>query len=254
MYGEHDLSSLTLFSGSFINYGYWGELPDRPITVEERTESQAELYRQVVARLEPAPGEELLELGCGLGVGAALTAAETGAAVTGLDRSDDQLERAAEVNRTALTELGGRLSFRKGAVTEIPAPDASFDAVYSVEMLQHVDDLVQVVAEVHRVLRPGGRFAAATFFAPGLEGASHIAEMIETVGDRIDVIHLVGDFESDLREGGLREVRVQSIGERVWHGFDRWISQTEYRDSWGRNWLKCYENGWIDYYLLTGRR
>ena len=254
MYGEQDLSSLSLFSGSFINYGYWGELPDRDITIEERTASQAEMYRQVTASLEAGPGDELLELGCGIGVGAALVASETGAAVTGLDRSDDQLARAAEANRSALAELDGRLSFRKGSVTDIPAPDGSFDGVYSVEMLQHVDDLVQVVAEVHRLLRPGGRFAAATFFAPGPDGVRHVEELIETAAEGVDVVHLIGDFESDLREGGLNDVRARSIGEHVWRQFDRWVSQTEHRGTWGRNWLRCYENGWIDYYLLTGRR
>ncbi|RRS00366.1 class I SAM-dependent methyltransferase [Glycomyces terrestris] len=254
MYGELDLGSLTIFSGSFINYGYWGELaPDREITLAERTASQAELYRQTVSRLPTPPGVELLELGSGIGVGAALVAREFAAYVTGLDRSKAQLDRAAAVNADDLEALSGRLAFREGSVTAIPFPDASFDGVYSVEALQHVDDLAAVAREAHRVLRPGGAFAAATFFAPG--AAAHpLDDLIETVASGVDVIRPVADFAADLEAAGFTRVTVEAIGEHVWRQFDRWIAQTEYRDSWGRNWLRCYENGWIDYHLVSARR
>ncbi|MQM27808.1 class I SAM-dependent methyltransferase [Glycomyces albidus] len=252
MYGELDLGSLTIFSGSFINYGYWGEIaPHRDITVEERTASQAELYRQVVSRLSTPPGVQLLELGCGIGVGTALVAREFAAYVSGLDRSKAQLARAAETNAAALEKLSGRLGFHEGSVTEIPFPADSFDGVYSVEALQHVDDLAAVAREARRVLRPGGSFAAATFFAPDDAGETPVADLIETVATGVDVVRPVGAFAGDLSAAGFAKVEVESIGEHVWRQFDRWVAQTEYRDSWGRNWLRCYENGWIDYYILT---
>lgn len=255
MYGELDLSSLAIFSGSFINYGYWGDIaPGREITVEERTASQAELYRRIVARLSPPPGAELLELGSGIGVGAALVAREFAAVVSGLDRSPAQLERAAEANAATLEAMPRRLSFHEGSVTDLPFPDASFDGAYAVEMLQHVDDLAAVAREVHRVLRPGGRFATATFFAPDGAGETPVADLIETVASGVDVVRPVGGFTADLEAAGLADVAAVPIGEHVWRQFDRWVAQTEFRDSWGRNWLRCYENGWIDYYLVTARR
>ncbi|MDN3239759.1 class I SAM-dependent methyltransferase [Glycomyces tritici] len=252
MYGELDLGSLTIFSGSFINYGYWGELePDREITVEERTASQAELYRQVVSRLEPRAGARLLELGSGIGVGAALVAREFDVSVTGLDRSSAQLARAGKANADTLEALRGRLSYHRGSVTEIPWNGESFDGVYAVEMLQHVDDLALVAREAHRVLAPGGRFATATFFAPDGADTAPVADLIETVASGVDVITPVGEFTAALTAAGFDGVTATPIGEQVWRQFDRWVAQTEYRDSWGRNWLRCYENGWIDYYLVT---
>ncbi|WP_205324788.1 class I SAM-dependent methyltransferase [Glycomyces sp. YM15] len=254
MYGELDLGSLSIFSGSFINYGYWGELdPAREISIEERTASQAELYRQVVSRLEPRAREALLELGSGLGVGAALVAREFSVHVSGLDRSAAQLARAAETNDFTLKEMPDRLSFHRGSVTEIPWGDGSFDGVYAVEMLQHVDDLAAVAREAHRVLKPGGRFAAATFFAPDGADTVPVVDLLETVASGVDIIRPVGEFAADLTAAGF-EVTVTAIGEHVWRQFDRWVAQTEYRDSWGRNWLRCYENGWVDYYLVTGHR
>jgi cyclopropane fatty-acyl-phospholipid synthase-like methyltransferase len=255
MYGQFDLGSLSIFSGSFINFGYWGELdPDREITVEERIESHAELYRQVARSLEPESGDRLLELGCGLGVGAALVATEFDVLVSGLDRSAIQLERALEINAGVIKALGGALSFVKGSVTDIPWGDVSVDGVFAVEMLQHVDDLAAVAREVHRVLRPGGRFAAATFFAPDGADAAAVADLLETVASGADVVRPVGEFAADLTAAGFADVAVESIGEHVWRQLDRWISQTEFRVSWARNWLRCYENGLMDYYLVTARR
>jgi hypothetical protein len=46
----------------------------------------------------------------------------------------------------------------------------------------------------------------------------------------------------------------ESIGERVWHGFDAWMAQTEFKGSWGRNWLKAYHRGLIDYFLVTAAK
>jgi ubiquinone/menaquinone biosynthesis C-methylase UbiE len=256
MYGEADLSSLSIFSGSFINYGYWGELdPDREITIEERTESQAEMYSQVVSRLRPGVGDFLLEVGCGLGVGAAQTVNEYTVIVSGMDRSEAQLERALAINASDINAFSGALSYVQGAVTAIPYQDGSVDGVYAVEMLQHVDDLAQAAREIHRVLRPGGRFATATFFARDDAPAdAPVADLIETVASGVDVIRPVGAFAADLTAAGFEEVTVESIGEHVWRQFDRWVAQTEFHDSWGRNWLRCYENGWVDYYLLSARK
>ncbi|MDA1385009.1 MULTISPECIES: class I SAM-dependent methyltransferase [Glycomyces] len=253
MYGELDLGSLTIFSGSFINYGYWDQLdPGHEISVEERTASQAELYRQVVSRLEPQAGQRLLELGSGIGVGAALVARQFGTSVSGLDRSPAQLARAAEVNAKALKELP--LSYHEGSVTEIPWDEGTFDGLYSVEMLQHVDDLAAVAREAHRVLKPGGNFAVATFFSPDGADTSQVADLIETVASGVDVIRPVGEFAADLTAAGFGEITVTSIGTHVWRQFDQWVGQTEHRDSWGRNWLRCFESGWVDYFIVTARR
>ncbi|MEU5873629.1 methyltransferase domain-containing protein [Glycomyces sp. NPDC047369] len=252
MYGELDLSSLSLFSGSFINYGYWGDTdPGRDLTLAERTASQAELYRQTLARIPTPPGVQLLEIGCGIGVGTALVAREYAAYTTGLDRSKAQLARAADANAEALERLSGRLQFQEGSATELPFPGDSFDGAYSVEALQHVDDLAAVAREARRVIRPGGHLAAATFFAPLGAGDGPLADLLETVASGVDVVHPLGAFTADLEAAGFTDVAAESIGGHVWHQFDRWVSQTEFKDSWGRNLLRCYENGWLDYYIVT---
>ncbi|MEV3936770.1 methyltransferase domain-containing protein [Glycomyces sp. NPDC049804] len=254
-YGQFDLGSLSIFSGSFINFGYWGDLePDREITVEERLESHAELYRQVARTLELEPGNRLVELGCGMGVGAAQVVTEFDVLVTGIDRSAAQLERARTVNAGAIKALDGALAFVQGSVTDLPWGDRSVDAVFSVEVLQHVDDLAAVAREAHRVLVPGGRIAIATFFAPDGADTAQIADLLEPVATGVDIIRPVGDLAADLTAAGFTDVAVESIGDHVWRQLDRWIAQTEFRISWARNYLRCYENGMLDYYVVTARR
>lgn len=251
MYGAVNLGGFSLFSGGFINYGYWpNPLPEGPISQAARTESQAELYRQVVSRLNTSGADRILELGVGIGAGAVTVATEFHPGyLSGLDRSAEQLDRARQT--IAGSGVADRIELRQGSMTELPWQAASFDGIYSVEALQHVDDLTAVASEVNRVLTPGRRFSAATFFAPGDTTETGLTELLETVDNGVDVVRPVGDFTAALGAAGLTDVTATNVGEHVWEGMDRWISQTEFAATWGRNWLQAWRNGWIDYYIVT---
>ncbi|HZE39455.1 MAG TPA: methyltransferase domain-containing protein [Stackebrandtia sp.] len=257
MYGSQDLSSLTVFSGGFINYGYWPDDldPEGPLTTEQRTDTQAEMYRQAMRRLGVGGGDRLLEVGCGLGVGAATVLREFGpASIVGVDLSPDQLARAEKRNAELLAATPRRLEFRQGAADALPAEAGSVDAVYSIEAAQHFDDHAGFAREAFRVLSGGGRFALVTFFAPSWEGRDRVASLIPTVASGVDRLVRVDAFAEDVRAAGFENVRVESIGPHVWEGLDAWVATTEYADSWARNWLKIYRNGWVDYYFVTAER
>ncbi|MGH3623825.1 MAG: class I SAM-dependent methyltransferase [Sciscionella sp.] len=253
MYGENDLSSKELFSGNFINFGYWRDLtPGRHISVDERTESQANLYRTVLRRLEINPTDAVLEVGCGIGVGTALALREFGpSAVWGLDFSQDQIDRATRVNAELLAERPDRLVLRQGSALALPYDNGKFDKCYSVEAGQHFEDLTTFATEAHRVLKPTGRLAFTTFFTPGTATVDQLRQLIETVDNGIDVVFPIDSFRDDLLTAGFADVRVESIGKHVWHGYDAWMEQTQFKDHWCRNWLKAYDQGIIDYYLVT---
>ena len=253
MYGENDLSSKALFSGSFINFGYWQDIaPGRHISVDERTESQANLYRAVLRRLEINPTDVVLEVGCGLGVGAALALREFGpSAVWGLDLSQDQIDRATRSNAELLAQRPDGLVLRQGSALALPYDDGEFDKCYSVEAAQHFEDLATFAAEAHRVLTPGGRLAVTTFFTPHPTAVHELRRLIETIDSGIDVVLPIDSFRDDLLRAGFADIRVESLGDHVWRGFDAWMEQTEFKDGWGRNWLKAYDNGLLDYYLVT---
>ncbi|KUF08666.1 bifunctional 2-polyprenyl-6-hydroxyphenol methylase/3-demethylubiquinol 3-O-methyltransferase UbiG [Pseudoponticoccus marisrubri] len=98
-------------------------------------------------------GAEVLDLGCAGGFMAeALTT--RGARVTGIDPA----EAAIAAGRARAQEVGQTIRYDVGVGEDLPYDDASFDMVVCVDVLEHVSDLRRVLAEVARVLRPGGVF------------------------------------------------------------------------------------------------
>ncbi len=98
-------------------------------------------------------GKDVLDLGCAGGFMAeAMTA--LGARVTGIDPAADAVEAARRHARNS----GSGITYDVGVGEALHYDNASFDAVVCVDVLEHVADLNKVLAEVTRVLRPGGLF------------------------------------------------------------------------------------------------
>jgi SAM-dependent methyltransferase len=118
---------------------------------------------ELLAATAPA---RLLEVGCGTGSLAERCAAELRCDVTALDSS------AAMVRATAAHGLHAMI----GDVQELPFADGAFDCAVAAWMLYHVPDLGRAIAELARVLRPGGRLVAIT------NGEDSLRELWEAVG------------------------------------------------------------------------
>ncbi|WP_217552246.1 class I SAM-dependent methyltransferase [Streptomyces sp. GbtcB6] len=257
VYGPQDLSSAPAFAGGFINFGHWDGIPlDRPLTAEDRVRSQRNLYRHVLGTLDGADARAV-EVGCGLGIGAALALEEFGfAAVTGLDIHPEQLERARRANAGLLARAPERLGFAHGAAERMPFEDGRFDLLYSVEAAQHFRDLPAFVHEAARVLRPGGRLAVTSFFLPaGAENAGgELAARLESFASGLDVAHPLVSLLDALGTAGLTDVRAESIGAHVWPGLDRFLAGVDMPVQWPRNFLPAYRDGLLDYYVVTADR
>ncbi len=253
MYGAEDLGASSLFAGGFINFGWWEAVPAGSISVETRAESSRALYRRVWEKAGIGGASKVVEVGCGRGLGCALLSRERGpASVVGIDASPEQVARALALNVDALRE--GRLAFVRGAAETLPLPDVSCDALVSVEAAQHFASFPSFAAEAARVLAPGGRLAIATFFAASPEALDALRPLLPTIEQDIDRVIPVGDAIRALKAAGLSDASSESLGARVWEGWDRWIAQTEHADGWGRNWLKAWRAGLLDYHLLTAHR
>ncbi len=100
------------------------------------------------------PGRRALELGCGTGIFLERVAA-SGAAIVGLDLSEDLLAKARARMRPFQNVVLAR-----GNAEALPYPEASFDVVYGSSVLHHLD-LDAALREARRVLRPGGRIVFA---------------------------------------------------------------------------------------------
>jgi 2-polyprenyl-6-hydroxyphenyl methylase / 3-demethylubiquinone-9 3-methyltransferase len=98
-------------------------------------------------------GKDVLDLGCAGGFMAEALAAK-GARVTGIDPAAKAIEAARRHAQTS----GHAIRYDVGVGEALPYTDASFDVVVCVDVLEHVADLPAVLAQVTRVLRPGGMF------------------------------------------------------------------------------------------------
>lgn len=123
--------------------------------------------RDVAFRLvATARPRNVLEVGCGEGELAARMRDELGADVIAVDQSPRMVE---------LTQARG-IDARVADVQQLPFDDAAFDAVVAAWMLYHVQDIDRGLAEIARVLRPGGRLVAVT------NRSDHLSELFALAG------------------------------------------------------------------------
>jgi demethylmenaquinone methyltransferase/2-methoxy-6-polyprenyl-1,4-benzoquinol methylase/phosphoethanolamine N-methyltransferase len=121
-----------------------------------------------------APGEKVLDVGCGTGSLAIDAKGKAGPAgeVHGIDAAPEMIE----VARQKAGRKGVDVGFRVGLIEDIPFPDGQFDVVLNSFVLHHLPhDLKRKgFAEIHRVLKPGGRFLAADFGPPAKGVIRHV--------------------------------------------------------------------------------
>ena len=116
-----------------------------------------EANRWMVDCLEVGPGDRFLDVGCGPGLAVAHAAQNRGAQVVGVDASEVMVRQAHRRNRQGLRE--GRVAIHRADAAHLPFPDAAFTAAGSLNSLQFWPAPADGLAEMHRVLVPGGRSA-----------------------------------------------------------------------------------------------
>lgn len=141
-----------------------------------------------VARLNPHPGERILDVATGTGI-TARACARRGADVTAMDIAAGLLD--------AARELSGSLAidYRLGDAEALPVADASFDAVVSTFGVMFVSRPEAAAAELARVCKPGGRLGLATWTPDGT-----IAEMFGVMRPYMAAPPAVSPFDWGRRE------------------------------------------------------
>lgn len=159
------------------------------------------------------PGFRILELGCGNAHqwGETLERLPASCALTLTDLSEGMVD--AVRLRHASRE---NVSIRQADICNIPFPDARFDAVIANHMLYHVPNLDRALEEVDRVLRPGGRFYAATNGDNGLH--AWLNRALKAVNPDLDAFEAASPFS--LQNGG------EIMGRRF-----PYVERRDYRDA-----------------------
>jgi ubiquinone/menaquinone biosynthesis C-methylase UbiE len=114
--------------------------------------------------------ERVLDVGSGIGGPSRYLAWHYGCRVSGVDLTADFVRVADTL--TQLTGLVGRVDYRQGSALDLPFEDSSFDVVWSQNVAMNIADRDRLYAEMHRVLKAGGRLALQEV-AAGLGGPPH---------------------------------------------------------------------------------
>lgn len=113
-----------------------------------------------LARLAGVSAEtRVVDVGCGIGGPARALASEFGCSVTGVDLTLEFVRTAEMLTRR--TGLDRLVSFRHASALEMPFEDGAFDITITQHASMNIADKAGLYREIHRVLRPGGRFAFA---------------------------------------------------------------------------------------------
>ncbi|MDT9698100.1 class I SAM-dependent methyltransferase [Streptomyces sp. P17] len=146
------------------------------------------------------PGAHVAEIGCGSGYGTRLILDVFGAAtVDAVDLDPAMIERA----RRRLARYDGRVRLAVGDATDLraafDADDGTYDAVFDFGIIHHIPNWRDAVAEVARVLKPGGRFYFEEVTATALARPTYRALFDHPAKDRF----LAGEFLAELSRHGL---------------------------------------------------
>jgi phosphatidylethanolamine/phosphatidyl-N-methylethanolamine N-methyltransferase len=166
---------------------------------------------QAIQRMAIEPGDRVLEVGVGTGINLSLYPKE--ASVTGIDYSEEMLEKARErivrkgVRNARLLQMDG---------ADLKFEDASFDIVYAPYVISVVPDPVKVACEMARVCRPGGRVIILNHFLSSNPLISRIERWISPatvhIGFKADL-----DLPAFLAQANLQTATIEKVNiPRIW--------------------------------------
>ena len=158
-------------------------------------------------------GETVLDLGSGGGIDVLLSAKRVGPTgkVYGLDMTDEMLALAIR-NRDQAGATN--VEFLKGYIEEVPLPAGTVDVVISNCVVNLSTDKPRVFAEMHRVLRPGGRIGISDVVADDSLTPAERAERGSYVGCIAGALSF-GEYEDGLRRAGFVEIVIASTAETM---------------------------------------
>ncbi len=165
-------------------------LMNNPVRAAIQRRYEAPLLKRLGGTVD---GEHVLEIGCGQGVGTQIILEQFGAAhVTAIDLDPAMIDRA----RERLRDHGDKVALRTGDAEHIDAPDDSFDAVFDFGIIHHIPNWRASIEEVHRVIRPSGRFYFEEVTSHALARWSYRTFLEHPEHDRFGAFGFVHELET----------------------------------------------------------
>lgn len=189
---------------------------DEQLALEtERSYLMPEIANQrarTLAALQLQAGEKVLDVGCGMGLLTREMALAVGAKgqVVGIDNSEPMITLAQ--HRCAAFP---QITLRAQSVESLPDPDNSYDVVTCTQLLLYLPDVAATLAEMQRVLKPGGRIAVIETDWRGVVFDTMDDALTRRLFDAWEASvpspHLPGQLRGLLQRAGFNAVKVEAI-------------------------------------------
>ena len=255
LYSGDDLEGL--FPGGFINFGYYDGINIDSMTEKDRIQSQRNLYKHVTDKLNITPNDSILEIGIGHGGGPAWTAENFALKkITAIDIFANHVELAKKNFKAQVEKYP--LFYEQAVAENLPFSNGSQDGIYTIEAFQHFTNQQKFIEEAGRVLKSSRNIVISTFLLTDDKLYEDGCKLIPKIAigpsdlDRHDHIITARQLSDELEKNGFIDIKIESIGEHVWTGYNKWVAATE--NNWDLGWFKSYKSGILDYYIVTGTK
>jgi sarcosine/dimethylglycine N-methyltransferase len=182
-YDSEDADSFysTIWGGEDLHIGIYDETND----IREASTATVDRMAEMLEKLDA--DTKVLDIGAGYGGSARRIARKHGASVHCLNISETQNDT--NRHKNSRQGLADKVSVIHGVFEDIPEPDGSYDVVWSQDAILHSDQRPQVLAEVFRVLKPGGEF----IFTDPMQADDCPEGVLQPVYDRLH-LNSLGSF------------------------------------------------------------
>lgn len=166
---SHSMEQPAQTEGSLIRWAAYYDVTVNLLTLGKARRLRTMTVDQALIK----PGDRVLDVGCGTGEVTLLAKTRAGLGeVYGIDPAPEMISVAG--NKAKRRRLD--IDFRVGVIESLPLPDSSIDVVTSSLMMHHLPEPLKArgLAEIYRVLRPGGRLLIADFMRPTGSFLNHL--------------------------------------------------------------------------------
>jgi len=252
IYGDSDLGDHPFFTGDYINFGYWSDVNiNAKISETDRSHASQVLYIHLLDALQLNSADEVCEIGIGHGAGTLLALAKYGVKfANGIDLQPQQIDREHKLLKKNKCDFS-RVLLAQGSAEKTGLLNLSVTKIFSVEAAHHFPSIELFVKECHRILKAGGKLGFTTLFPISSEALKKLPEEVPDLDLVLHPMIPIDQIEKIILQYGFKIEKLEKIGKNVFPGFQKWVDQTQQKESWGSIWLDAYRRNLIDYFLLV---
>jgi ubiquinone/menaquinone biosynthesis C-methylase UbiE len=172
----------------------------RFVNRRKKAEHNINKIRTALDKIDSGKINNVLEIGCGIGLVSAYLASELGVHVYATDFDPDEIKLAQQLNTEKET-----LHFKVEDASKLSFPENSFDLVISQNVFHHIPDWQTAVSEIHRVLRPEGYFIWMDIVFPAL-----LKKIFKPITKNYG-LYTLSDIQSQFKNTGFEFIEEQKM-------------------------------------------